>query len=129
MKPLTIDRLTLLARRRMHVPCELWKPGEGDPVFDPNTGNYVDPPDELVYDGACIFRPATAGRVTEFGEAPIVLNTFTVWLPRNTEAKVGWRVVVHESGDDHLDGRQMVVTDVPYDPWGPARKIIVEGQA
>ena len=129
MKPGTVDRLAGLARRRMHVPCELWKPGEGEPVFDPETGQYVDPPDELVYEGGSIFRPSTEARVVEFGEGPVVLNTFTVWMPRNTEAEVGWTFMVDESGDDHLDGRELVVIDVPYDPWGPARRITVEGQS
>jgi hypothetical protein len=63
-------------------------------------------------------------------------GTFEGWtlpelavLHRLPPPEVGWTFTVDESGDDHLDGRELVVIDVPYDPWGPARRITVEGQS
>jgi len=40
------------AEGRMIDRCIIRRPG-GDPVFDPGTGDYIDPPSTVVYSGKC----------------------------------------------------------------------------
>jgi hypothetical protein len=44
------------AESLMSDTCRITRPGDGDPVFDPNTGTYTDPPPVTVYEGKCRFN-------------------------------------------------------------------------
>lgn len=103
------------------------RPGSGDPVFDPNTGTYTDPPPDLVYAGDCLFIPSGGDRVQEFGEGPVVTRVHTVEIAVLTVAfKVGDTVTIDTAQDPQAVGIELIVLDVPKSELATVRRLVAE---
>jgi|SRR5699024_3160466 len=65
--------------------CKITRDGEGEPVFDPETGKYVDPPRVVVYEGKCRFQAASianaASAVVTAGERYVNVQGGELQLP------------------------------------------------
>ncbi|GHJ34347.1 DUF6093 family protein [Streptomyces hygroscopicus] len=97
------------------------RPGAGEPVFDQNTGEYVYPPDEVVYEGLGAVQ--VAGTPGEVSAVPVpnqpwvseTVSRYRALTPLS--APIAERdmlvsvVAVHPGGDPQLLGRQWRVTD------------------
>lgn len=82
---MSLDSTVLAGRaaklRRMRDTCRITKPGEGAPVLDPVTLEYVDPTATVVYEGPCYIPKRTAtvsdasagGASWQVGEYPLEL--------------------------------------------------------
>jgi hypothetical protein len=115
-------------QRRWNVAatCTITRPG-GDPVFDPNTGTYTDPPATTVYTGNCLVAPVGADRVVEFGEAPLSLRTYNMTLDGLTETvNVEDTVTVATAADPQLDGLVLRVLDVKKSSIPTNRRLVCE---
>lgn len=49
---------------------KLWRPG-ADPTFDRTTGQWTNPPDDLLYNGPARVRPTGPGSVMDVGDEPV----------------------------------------------------------
>ncbi len=124
---LLIGHLRHREARLFDSACTVTRPGEGEPVFDPDTGTYVNPPAVEVYTGPCLVRPVErASRVVEAGGAAVSLRTYDVTLPAGTPVEVADTVTVTVSPDAGLVGQAMRVLDVPYDEWQVNRRVVAE---
>lgn len=108
--------------------CTITRPGAGEPVFDPETGGYTDPPPDTIYTGDCLVTPEGGDRVQQFGEGPVVLRSYTVQIADTTTAvKVGDTITVTGSRDPLLAAdRTLVVLDVPKSELVTVRRLIAE---
>src|SRR5699024_1337857 len=65
--------------------CRIIHEGAGEPVFDPVTGKYVDPPSVVVYEGKCRFQDASianaASAVVAAGERYVNVQGGELQLP------------------------------------------------
>ena len=122
----SLDAAQAYGRRLMASTCVVSRV-EGEPVFDPGTGEYDEPPTVEVYSGPCKIVPTGGERVVEFGEGPTTVRTYSVNLEGVVEdIEVGDMVVVAGSRDSDLDGRELVVLDVPKSDWITHRHLVVE---
>ena len=99
----------------------------GEPVFDPETGEYATPETE-VYEGKCQIVPASlSDRVVVIGETPTTLKLYKVYVPRSvTEVKEGHIGEVVSSLDPALVAARLFVKDVLFETHQPTRRIIGE---
>ena len=123
-----MDAAKAYGRRLMHSTCVVSRP-DGEPVFDPDTGQYVDPPSQTLYDGPCKVVPTGGERVVEFGEGPVTVRTYDINLDGPASGiEVGDMVTVSGSRDPKLNGAELVVLDVPGSDWMTNRHLVVEEQ-
>lgn len=63
--------------------CTITRPAAGDPVFDPETGNYTDPTPLTVYSGKCRVQVTSSldVRSSELGGQAVGLTRITVTIP------------------------------------------------
>lgn len=114
-------------QRLQTATCVISRPGEGDPVFDPETGGYTDPPAQTIYSGNCLVVPTGGDRVQEFGEGPVVTRNYDITLDGLTDAvHVGDTVIVASAADDRLDGMELTVLDVVSSSLPTNRRIVAE---
>lgn len=125
-----LDSIASYARRLQNAACTITRPGDGDPVFDPETGEYDDPERVTTYTGSCMVQPASGERVVEFGEGPVSLRTFEFHLSGQADdVAIGQQVSVTGSRDDQLDASEkLVVIDVAKSTTFTNRVVIVEEQ-
>lgn len=104
------------------------RPGEGDGVFDPETGEYTFPPPTVVHDGPLLVRPQNRGeRVVEAGGATYALTRYDVTLPAGVDVRRADTVTVTAAPyDDALVGVSLTVLDVPLDAWQVARVCVAQ---
>lgn len=102
------------------------KRNDGEPVFDPGTGQYTQA-EVVVYDGACKVKlAAREGEDVEAGETEVRLLDFILTLPADTAVQKDDRVLVDSSPDTGLAGKQFRVTDVLVTDWQVTRKAVLE---
>jgi hypothetical protein len=107
--------------------CVIKEPAPGGGVFDPDTG-LITPGFTVVYDGACLVRPAAAGEAT-FGEARVATFEYTVIVPWNAETvdppgiRPGQLIDVRSATDPELDGIQLVIDNVSRDTYVTKRQL------
>lgn len=127
MRTHLIRRVRHRERSMFDTAATVTRPGEGDPIFNPDTGEYDDPPPTIVYDGACLVRATpAAARVVESGGVAVSLRTYDVTLPHGVAVEDGDTVTVTASADPGLVGRALVVLDVPYDEYAVNRRAVAE---
>lgn len=101
-------------------------PGEGSPVFNPDTGQYDDPAPTVVYEGKMLVRPEdAAGRreVTQGGT--YVLTRYEITLPASAEVFRDQVLTVTASKHDPmLVDRSMTLLDVKMDSHAVSRVCI-----
>lgn len=116
--------------RLMLDQCEITRAG-GEPVFDPETGQYTDPPPITVYSGRCRAKPWTAAFDMAAGEQEIVLRRYIVMLPQDSSAEVnvGDTFTTTSSSDEWLVGEPLAVVGVEFATARTARRITVESAA
>jgi len=117
------------AEGRMVDACVIRRPG-GPSVFDPVLGDYVDPDDEVVYEGRCEVQIADglSTRETEVGGTEAALSRVTVKVPTSV---VGIRrgdlvEITACRNDADLIGTEFRVLESPAKSWATARRLHVE---
>lgn len=119
--------LSWLQSRWHTAACTISRPGAGEPVFDPETGDYTDPADVTVYTGACSVLPTGGDRVQQFGEGPVVLRSFDVTLSGLDDGvQVGDTITVAHDTDPRLDGMELTVLDVQASSLPTNRRLVAE---
>lgn len=94
--------------------CRITRPGTGDPVRDPDTGELVPPPTVVVYEGKCRIKTEVAA-VEQFqsGERQVNVVRFVCSVPVSEATKdirIGNRVEVLTSLlDPGLPGKEFIV--------------------
>lgn len=110
--------------------CEITRPG-GEPVFDPSTGEYTEPPDITIYSGKCRIKPQYAASETQAGEKEVVLRRYELQLPFTASEPVDIddmaRITV--SDDTWLVDRPMPVTAVEVATARTARHLTIRDQS
>jgi hypothetical protein len=107
--------------------CTIGRAPPGEPVMDPNTGIYTDPPLDAVYSGACHVRSVGGQRVAQFGDQPVTLRVATVQLPDDAPlVRVEDVVTVTASPNPLLVGVRMRVVDDPKRARVIARTVMAE---
>jgi hypothetical protein len=103
------------AESLMTSTCTITRDGDGERIWNEETGSYTDPPRVTVYSGKCRVRPAaTWGRPAEAGELRLMLSAFRVQLPfAVTGVAVDQQVKIDASPDPALAGRTLVVRFIP----------------
>lgn len=115
------------SRRTQSATCTITRPGDGEPVFDPETGTYTDPADVTVYTGSCLVLPTGGDRVQQFGEGPVVLRSFDVTLSGLDDGvEVGDSITVAHDTDPRLDGMALTVLDVQSSSLPTNRRLVAE---
>lgn len=109
---------------------QVWKPGTGDPVFNPNTGQYDDPPDVMVWEGPVLVRPQGRDvQIVNGGSTGLTyaLTRYDVTMPAETPADRGmWLIVTDCTFEPELVGLRINLVDVPLDAWAIARFCVGE---
>lgn len=102
------------------------RPGSGEPVLDPDTGELTPPAGTELYSGPCLIRGATwEGTNVEAGEADVRLRVFSAKFPVDTDVEIFDIVTPTASAyDESLIGREFWVTDVLRDGWQISRSVI-----
>lgn len=118
-------RLVRLQRRWNLAACTITVPG-GDPVFDPETGEYTDPAATTVYQGDCAVAPTGSDRVVEHGEQPVELRSYSVTLDDLTDIPVGATVTVTASPDPGQVDLELTVLDVKTSSVATLRRLTCE---
>lgn len=117
------------AEGRMIDRCIIRRPG-GDPVFDPDTGDYIDPDDTIVYQGRCEVqvREGLQLREVEAGGTELSLTRKLVKIPVSvTAVKVDDLVeITHCMNDPSLVGAKFRVLAGHAKTWATARRLHVE---
>ena len=102
------------------------RPGTGDPVLDPETGQLTPPPPTQLYSGPCLIRGVTwEGTNVEAGEDDVRLRVFQAKFPVDTPGDV-YDIVrpTASTYDESLVGRRFWITDAGRDGWQIARWFI-----
>jgi hypothetical protein len=99
----------------------------GEPVFDPETGEY-EVSETDVYEGKCQIVPAAiSDRVVVIGETPTTLKLYKVYVPRSvTTIQEGHGGEVLASQDPALVGKRLFVKDVLFETHQPTRRVVAE---
>ncbi|HET7386130.1 MAG TPA: DUF6093 family protein [Nocardioidaceae bacterium] len=109
---------------------QVWKPGEGEGTYNPNTGAYDPPPPVLVYDGACLVRPQPRDvQVVQAGTTgyTYALYRYDVTLPAETTVdRTMWLTLTACPYEPELVGYRLNLVDVPLDAWGIVRRCVGE---
>lgn len=116
--PVNMPMARAYAEAGMTSTCTVTKDGDGEPVWNGETGTYVDPPRAVVYSGPCRVKPAsTWGRTTNAGEVQVTPSTFGVSIPfaaaGSAAVRQGMQVQVDTSADLALIGRRFEVRFTP----------------
>ncbi|MEU7814127.1 DUF6093 family protein [Pseudonocardia sp. NPDC049154] len=133
---MSIESILRRGRKRrealMRSTCRILRPGSGDPVFDPETGEYTTPAETLVYEGPCRVRPtfSPAEQDGSSAERQLVTNAYNVEIPwtRSTETTPVdiADVVVMTGGDENwLTGKRLPVAWVEYSDTRTHRRLAV----
>lgn len=72
------------AESRMTDTCRITRPGDGEPVFNPETGQYDDPAPVITYEGKCRISPRQSGAsasTATAGDASWQVGEFPLHLP------------------------------------------------
>jgi hypothetical protein len=117
------------AESLMSDTCRITRPGDGDPVFDPNTGTYTDPPPVTVYEGPCRIpsRDVSSSQANVAG-ASWTVGEFPLDLPvaGSESVAVGNTVTyVSSAHDPSLAGRVFGVVEVGRASQATARRLRV----
>jgi hypothetical protein len=110
--------------------CVVTRPG-GDPVFDEDTGRYVDPPPVTVYSGECQVQVRGDGSASDVaaGEREATVQRPVVKLPvsSSTGVRVGNTVTVtHAEHDAELLGRKFRVNALHHKTFATSRRLRCE---
>lgn len=107
--------------------CTITQPGSGAPVFDENTGKYVDPAPVTVYTGKCRVQvPNVAENLTDSGERAWTVQDALVMLPVDGSegALVGHTVTITAASlDAQLVGKRYTVTAAHHKTFATARRL------
>ena len=100
---------------------------DGEPVFDPDTGNYTEPSALSIYTGPSLVMPVGQDRVTQFGDGPVSLRQYQVTLTGlGTTIHVEDLVTVADTADPDLDGLELRVLDVRKSSLPTNRRLLCE---
>lgn len=117
------------AEGRMIDTCTIRRPG-GDPVFDPDTGDYIDPPSTVVYSGKCEVQisDGLTASTAEAGGTEITARRLALKVPVSvTGIKVDDLVTIDACvNDSELVGSQFRVIAGHAKTWATARRLHVE---
>ncbi len=127
MRP-TLATLRATARRRLTETGTITRPGTGQPIFDNDTGEYINPPPTVVFGGPMLVRPQDRSeRVVESGEATVTLTRYDVTVPAGTDVRRGDTAILTAAPyDPALVGIRLFVLDVPLDAWQVARVVTAQ---
>lgn len=112
--------------------CRITKPGEGEPVFNSDTGQYEDPPPVTVYEGACRLRVTSdAGNISDAaaGEATWTVQDPVLSLPVVGSEAVGRGMTVEyltAAFDAALVGRRFGIVGPHHESQATARRLRVK---
>lgn len=131
---MSVESILALGRRRrealMRSTCQILRVGER--AWDPKTGTYDPPSEDVIYDGPCRIKPtySPAERDGSSAEREIVLQSYTVELPwaESTAADAinVADVFVMTGGDDvWLLNQRLPVGWVEYADARTHRRIVV----
>ena len=96
--------------------------GSGAPVWDPETGTYVDA-QTTVYTGKCrLVAPNRTTSDVEAGNASYAITDYVVLLPIDTDVQVDDRISVDTSDDPTAAGLVLQVSAVPKGDWMVVRE-------
>lgn len=101
---------------------------DGDPTFDPNTGEYTQAK-VLVYSGVLHLRPApgVGERTVQVGEEAVVMRTHTLSLPHDApDLLEGDELTMDTSQDPGLVNRSFVIRSPAYRTFAWGRQVTVE---
>lgn len=127
-----IARGRVAAERLMVDSCTITRPGEGEPVFNNDTGQYDPPPPVTVYSGRC--RVQVPGDIASSqdvaaGEREWTTQQAVVSLPveGSEDVRIGHTVhmdaVVHDAA---LEGREFGVRALHHKSHATARRLRCE---
>lgn len=123
------------AESRMTDTCRITRPGDGDPVFNNETGQYDPPPPVTVYEGPCRIPPrgmsssqAEAPGVSwTVGEFPLDLPVTHAGYTTDEHVAVGQTVeYLAAEHDTDLVGRKFGVVEVGRVSQSTARRLRVK---
>ena len=125
-----LSELQAHAVSRMRDACRINVPGSR--VLDRQTGQYVDTPGALLYEGRCRVRRDTSDRVVTAGGQQVTTRPYIVSIPAAEGVSVtpGCVVTVTVSADPYLAARALTVLSVEGGTDTTARRIaahIIEG--
>lgn len=113
--------------------CTITRAGAGEPVFDPETGGYTDPPAVTVYEGKCRvqMRGAAAVQNAQLGGEDVTFYDVEVSLPITvTDVEVGDLVTMTAAAfDDGLAGTSYRVHGLHAKSQATARRLLCERAA
>ena len=107
---------------------QVWKAGDGEPVFDEQTGTYTDPPGHgLGRPGArATTSPRRGDRASKLSRLPLRPIPLRRDLPRRNSGRP-WHVTVTVCPNEpELVGLRINLVDVPLDAWTVARQCVGE---
>lgn len=117
------------AEGRMVDECIIRRPG-GRPTFDPDTGDYIDPPEATLYSGKCEVQisDGLSAREGEAGGTELTTRRLTLKLPVSaTGIRKGDLVEITASRNDpSLVGADYRVAAGHAKSWATARRLHVE---
>ena len=117
------------AESRMVDRCRITVPA-GDPVFDPETGEYSTPDETVVYEGRCEVQASDGlGESTpQFGDAAVTTYRFTVKVPISVtglaEGQDG--EILSSRWDPDLPGTQFIIRAWHGKSHATSRRLEVE---
>lgn len=108
--------------------CVVTRAGEGEPEFDPETGDYEYPDRVTVYEGPCRVAPLPVqDRQVIFGERAVDLVAFRATFPYDTpEFRKDDHVVVSVSADAQLVGRPLEVHGFEAKSLQTKRRVVLQ---
>ncbi|CAN5191117.1 hypothetical protein BH23ACT9_BH23ACT9_08700 [soil metagenome] len=122
-----LAHLAARERQMMTSTVTISRAGPGDPVFNPDTGGYDNPPPVEVYTGRALIRPIIrSAEDVHFGGQSVALSIYNVTLPLEAIPEPGDVLDVLTSPDPLLSDLTLIVDEVFADALPVNRRLLAE---
>ena len=127
MRPANVAQMRSWINTCLTLTGTVTAPGEGDPVWNPETQQY-EQPTVTVYSGPClIYSRSLEGRTADAGEATWQIDHYVVTLPAGSDVATGMTLTIDASPDEpDLVGWKLSITDVPVEAWSVALQCLAQ---
>ena len=126
-----LPELRAQAESLMVDSCRITGPGEGDPVWDPDSGTYTDPAPVVVFEGRCqLPKVEPSGQSVDSGETNWAVGIVQIKLPMSAApGEAGDPLAVADGHSVEVTSRPGLLMSVRFvvpQTWEKSRKVSCE---